>query len=207
MATDPVRSPIDAMPAPDHLVARVVDAAGTHLHGFDVGGDLARHYDFGEVVLIALTGEAPEPRIGRLFNQLLIHACVTSIREAPGHVALLARLCGARTSGVAASAAVALTEQSRESDEANDEDGAEESTAALREWLEHEGIDLRGASGRDALLRRGLAACGLQQAWQREMALSMARWPVVVAEAMAAARGDVASYPIRQPPFAYEADE
>ena len=114
MTSDRIPSPIDEMDVPEQLTARVV-APGDRpsIHGYDVQEDLSAHYGFGEVVLVALTGEAPTEAAGRAFGVALTFAAPASIAEAPTHAAALSRLCSAKPSSVSAVAAIGLAEQAR----------------------------------------------------------------------------------------------
>src|SRR5205823_9083575 len=105
----------DSATWPLDLTSNVVDDAplGARIHGYDVEDDLARNFSFAEVVLTTLVGEAPSREVGRAFEIALTFLSPMSIGEAPAHAGSLARLCGARASGVLAVACLGLTEQSR----------------------------------------------------------------------------------------------
>src|SRR5262245_62268100 len=104
MTQDPttvVHGPIEDNPWPSKLTARVVSPGPRPvLHGYDVQGDLAQHYGFGEVLLLALTGTPPDAERGHDFDVALIFLAPISIAEAPVHAASLARLCRAAPSGL-----------------------------------------------------------------------------------------------------------
>jgi hypothetical protein len=226
-----IPSVIDRLEVPAELTAHVISPGWRPLlHGYDVQADLARHYGFAELVLTALTGDAPEPAAGHLFEVALVFAAPTSVAEAPTHAAMLARLCGARPAGVLSVAAIALSEQVRTLvteragllawlDAADcgtalpagcSSDDAEEKAAVsrLRAALAARGVApaiLEAPLGLAAAIIATLHAAGLRAAWQIEAALCFARWPLAVAEAMAARAGDLKSYPIRLP--AFELDE
>lgn len=215
-----IPSPIDEMRVPERLTARVVRPGEEPLlHGFDLHQDLARHYGLAEVVLLALTGAPPTREAGRAFEILLIHACGIGVGEAPSHAAVLARLCGARPSGVAAVAAIGLTEQSRARSEALAPllswlregrpgpapiDGPTAAAVRLQDDLRGAGVpvDPRDATlGHEAAIVAAMFDLGLRDAWKIEVAWSLARWPIAIAEAMSHEEGALGTYPIRLPPF------
>lgn len=104
--------PVEAFAFPTELSAHAVaPSERPRLHGYDVQGDLARHYGFGEVVLTALTGEAPPRAIGRAFEAALTFALPAPPSEAPGHASILARLCGASDAAVVSVGAIAAAER------------------------------------------------------------------------------------------------
>ncbi|MDD5310077.1 MAG: hypothetical protein PHU25_22395, partial [Deltaproteobacteria bacterium] len=121
-------SPFDAVDWPQKLLARVVTpGAAPRIHGYDVEGDLALRYRFSDTVLLALTGELPDDRTGQAFEVAMQFLSPTSVAEPPAHCGVLARLCGARTSGVLGAAALAAAEQAL---------FLVEGHAELIEWLE-----------------------------------------------------------------------
>lgn len=218
MTSARVPSVLDSVALPAQLVARVV-APGSRplLHGYDVQDDLARHYSFAEVMLTAMTGEAPGERAGRAFEVAVIFASAIGIGEAPAHATMLARLCGARPSGVLSVGGITLAEQARFVVQGW-LDGEPPSDCQPRDAEEAAAVDrLRAAlRARDAyptvldaplgLLPAILAVwqfAGLRQSWQLEAALCIARWAAVSAEAMAATPGDLKSYPMCLPAFEY----
>jgi hypothetical protein len=219
-------SPMDDYEAPEELTARVVSPEPCpRLHGFDVQGDLVRNYDFAEVVFTALVGRTPERHEGRGLNVLMGFLLPICVAEAPSHGAVIARLCGAQSQRVVATAAVALCEQARFELDRH---------APLLEWLEqgcqgpppascagadrqeqdaverlHDCLQAAGMSvpAQDSSLSLpaaiivGLFACGLTLTWQLEAIWCLARLPAVASEAMAVSPGAFSQYPIRQPTF------
>lgn len=201
-------SPVDAMPG-TMLEARVVRPGPRPLlHGYDVQSDLAGSFSFAEVILTALTGEAPSEAAGRAMSVALTFACPISVAEAPSHAATLARRCGADHRGVLGVAAIALAEQAQQLASSGDgalDDG--EAVSRLRTTLEAAGVsipDLDAATTLWQALRATLAFCGLTEEWQVTFSLTLARLPVVVAEAMTIERGALDGYPMRLPAFAYD---
>lgn len=221
------RGPIEDRVWPEKIAARVVEpGANPRLHGYDVRSDLAHHYGFVDVVLLALTGEL-DPARARAFEIALTFASPASVREAPGHAAMLARLCGARPAGVVSVAATGLAEQSR-SILAEHEvilarlatgslNGLAERFAARDEGERAAVVDLRAALGPlcalvpalgydlrlDTALLAVFVACGLRDPERLELALTFARLPAACAEAFATPVGAFTSYPMNMPPFVY----
>ncbi|HEY1697730.1 MAG TPA: hypothetical protein VGG39_36470 [Polyangiaceae bacterium] len=221
------KSPLDSVEWPTKLVARVVSpGARPTVHGYDVEGDLARDYSFAETVLLALTGEAPEPDLGRAFELVLVFAAPVSVVEAPVHAAVVARACVASPSQLLGVAALGLAEQTRVLVEglrgfldalsgniqdvaprycaSSDEERASVGRlrAGLAPFLHVPGLtfDL----GRTAAIVAALHACGLRTAEQIECALSWARLPLLLAEALAAKPGSHMQYPVNVPAIVYE---
>jgi len=224
----PRRGPAEDSSWPEQLTARVVEPGDAPaLHGYDVQRDLAAHYRFGEVVLVALAGEPPSEVAGRAFELAMTFASVITIAEAPTHAASLARLCGATPSGVLATGMLTLVEQVRAELEAHapllhwlDEPSADAPTCAR---AKHVG-DRAGAKNlADALTRIGfscraplpdpsvaalvlavLHSVGLCRIDQLHAALCIARLAPLAAEAMASGAGTLRDYPLTLPPFQYE---
>ncbi len=220
--------PIEDRELPQTLTARVVQpGARPRLHGYDVQGDLARHYRFGEVVLLALTGEAPTEEAGRAFEVAMVFAGAAPISEPPAHAASLARLCGARPGSVTAVAAVALTEQARASVEQHGEllrwlampEGPLPESARAKTEDEHLACArMRRALGDlsrlvpvlqedlapEGVLLAVLFACGLQDPDRIQVALTLARLAATTAEGLATTPGALRDYPMNVPAFRYE---
>lgn len=215
---------VDARAWPDRLVAHVVTPAPPHrIHGYDVESDLARRHGLPELLLLVLTGELPEPARARAFEAALAIAAPVPIQHAPAHAARLAHVSGAPPSAVIATAAVALAESAREELDAH---------APWLEWLRGGAgpeppatpgppgapsahvESLRGACafpvpgldrqpGPTAAVLAALHACGLNERWQLEAALVLARLAPVVAEAVAVPRAGLQEHPINLPRFDY----
>jgi hypothetical protein len=224
------RGPIEDLPWPSVLTARVVDCGSpTRLYGFAVHADLAKHYRFSDVIYLTLTGELPTDVHSRWFCVALTLLSPARVNEAPAHAAMLARLCGSRTSGVIATGAVALAEQAR---------FLLHEHAELLEWLIHprdqlpvgfraadDGERAEVAAVLDALgseaakkIRTAdpslvslflcvLVECGIVSHERLEAAICIARLPCVIAEALAARPGDFRGYPMNLPSFEYVGGE
>ncbi|HEX3344326.1 MAG TPA: hypothetical protein VHS09_07120, partial [Polyangiaceae bacterium] len=106
--------PLDDVEWPQKLTARVVTPGpAPRLHGYDVEGDLARHYSFAETLLLSLTGRLPSTEEARAFDVAMQFAAPAPAQDAPTHAAILARMCVASTSQILGAAAIALGEQAR----------------------------------------------------------------------------------------------
>ncbi len=222
--------PIEQGDWPEVLTARVV-APGDEprIHGYDVQADLARHYGWLEVALLALTGELVDASCVQAAEVALGFLAPASVGQAPVHAGMVARLAGAADSSITAAAALTLAEQA----------GAMvERHARLLAWLEDRAgeppadslagsaPDRRAARRLDGALRaRGvrlpaleadlgleagiLAAlhhAGLRSPAAIGLAVTLAGLPCAVAEAQAVRPGDFAGYPMRLPDFVYEED-
>lgn len=221
---------------PTTLTARVVTPGERpRVHGYDVEADLARHYRFTDLALLALTGELPSNERSALFDLALIFAGPVAVNEAPTHVAVLSRLCGGDAAAVTATAATALAEQARfavghsytwiawlsagasgvdlPAEARARDDSDRDAVRRLKQAVESIGATVPGLAieldlGRDAAVVACLHACGLRQADQIERALVLARLTLAVAEGMAVRPGDFASYPANLPAVEYvEASE
>ena len=221
-------SPFDAVEWPDKLKARVVTPGpAPRIHGYDAEGDLALHYRFSDTILLALTGELPDEETGRAFEIALHFLAPSSVAEPPAHCGVLARLCGARTSGVLGVVALAAAEQSQflveghadliawfERPEggpparhlAGDEAGLE-AVSRLRAALFRTGFAcpaLDAGLSREAALLAVLHACGLRTSERMQAAIVISRLPCAFAEASSVSPTAFKEYPMKLPPFEYE---
>ena len=225
-------SPLDALPTPDQLTARVVDPGPPpRLLGYDVEGDLARHYGFAELLLLAGSGDLASPAAARALELALIFLSPISVAEAPAHAGLLARLCDVPAQGRLAIGALALAEEAafvlREHAAWLDWLGAPEaargpapepflaasederaSVARLRSALEAipfrvSALDLEVQPTRTAALLAVLITSGLPVAFI-PVAWTIARLPALAAESASAHRLAFHRYPINLPPLDYE---
>jgi hypothetical protein len=232
MSIDPTPSPLDQIHTADRLAARVVDPGPPRrILGYDVEGDLARHYGFAELLLLLASGELADPAAARALDVALAFLAPTDVGEAPGHAAVLSRVCDVPFRATLAIGALALAEEAgftlaehaawlawlavpapqRNNPPpaflaATDEDGA--AVGRLRSALE--AIPFRVAAlevkpSRIAALLAVLAACGLGP---DAMALvwMVARLPAVAAEAAARPPLGVSEYPSNLPAVEYRED-
>ncbi|MGH7285039.1 MAG: hypothetical protein ACRELY_26225 [Polyangiaceae bacterium] len=198
------------------------------LHGYSIENDLAPNYTFAETVLLALTGQLPSPEKGRAFEIALTFLAQTSAAEGPIHATLLARICVASTSALTGTGAIALGEQARfelssyvpflewlsynesgpPSAFITDDPSSRKQTVALRDALH----------ARKALVPRTLLtclqpraatiavlyACGVTSLEQIEAVQTFARYPLLMAEVLAAPPAKYKDYPVNLPAMRYE---
>lgn len=221
------RGPIEDLEWPTTLEARVVEPGpAPRIQGYDVQSDLARHYGFAELALVALGGEAPSRELGRLLEIVMLFLSPCSVAEAPGHGALLVRACGARTPAVLASGAIALAEEAAT---VVAEHGAllewlddptspfpatcrcpteaeREAVGRFRDAIEEHGVEL-AVLEHDPSLRAALLAaahrCGVRDAERLQALWVLARLPAVMAEGLQHERANLRRYPIDLPHFHY----
>jgi hypothetical protein len=221
--------PIEDHTFPSTIEAHVVSpGANPRIHGFCVEGDLSLNYRYPELVLISLTGNAPDEKQGRAFDIALQFLAPLAVAEAPTHAAVLARICGAPSSSILAVACVALTERARHvvAEHAellawltkggpvparcrgeSEEDRA--CLARLQKALARGGVEIAGLElglTRWAALFVTLHFAGLRRPDQYEAVLVMASVAPTMAEAQAHAPGAFAQYPMDLPAFVYEED-
>lgn len=220
--------PLDLAPFPETLSARVVTPGRRpRLHGYDVEGDLARHYDPTDILFLSLTGELPTTAASAALRVALTFLAPVSVAHASVHAAALARLCGTSCGSTIGIAAVGLAEQARVLLEEHAEllawlttgDSAfprrytsadpdeHAATARLRDALSSTGLsvpELLESPTQAAALLCVLFRCGLTQAPQLAAAIVTARLPSTVAEAMTAKVADFNQYPINLPRYEYE---
>jgi hypothetical protein len=227
MTSDAVRpGPIEDARWPDRIVARVV-APGppARIHGYDVEGDLAVSYGFGEVVLLLLTGEALPEATGRLFEAALVFLSPITVGEAPTHAAVLTRAVGSSTASVLAAGASTLARAVADEAErlvaalaAVGADGPPPALLAadgkeralvdgLRRLAERAGVSVPELAVDVGLLvgvAAVLRACGLAAADRIAVALMVSRLPAMAAEALASPRLGFLQHPCRLPDYRYE---
>jgi hypothetical protein len=226
-----LQGPLDAVDWPAKLAARVVSpGVRPTLHGYDFEEDLARHYSFAEVVLLALTGEPPSPEVGRAFEVALVFASPVPVSEAPSHAAVVARACASSVNQIQSVAAIALSEQTRVSLEQHRGwlDALSASLPAeLPDLWRARSDDERASVSRLRLALRGtidvpalaldvglvaaliatLHACGIRSSERVECALTWARLPIAMAEALATKPGSHLQYPVMLPDIVYTEGE
>lgn len=229
MTDDTDRGPIDSRSWPQQLDAHAVSPDHERrLFGYHVERDLAAFYRFSDLIFLSLVGELPDEARSRAFEIALCFAMPVSVADAAVHAPVLARLCGARPSGVLSVAGLVLAEQATamvaatnaaleaiergnftvlpaELRAASDQERA--SVAALSSMLA--GVlavpVLAGDPNREAALVAVLRACGIRSAFQLASLLAFARVPSALAEASRVKPGDFGTYPIDTPHFEYVA--
>lgn len=222
--------PIDEATSPEQLVAHVVTPGPRpRIHGYDAEGDLARHYGLVDTLLLALTGELPEPRLARAAESALCFLAPLSIAEAPGHAAALTQICGGSESAVVSAGVIALVERSREwvdhhrplldwlatgdgeippeylSEAPEQREAVERLVAAIGDGAD-EIPALKLGLTRDAALVAVLFHAGLRGPLQLVTLLTSVRLPCVTAEASRWEPRSFGAYPINLPRFLYRED-
>lgn len=229
MTNDDDVGPIDSRTWPRELDARAVAAGAEHrLFGYDVERDLAAFYRFSDLIFLALVGELPDEARSRAFEVALCFAMPVSVADAGVHAPLLARLCGARPSGVLSVAGLVLAEQTtallskvsaalaeRDIGQPNSlpaelratNEAERRSVVALASLLKGviEVPVLADDPNREIALISVLRACGVTQDFQLASLLALARMPSALAEATRVRPGDFGTYPIDTPHFVYVA--
>lgn len=231
MIKDDYMGPLDEAAWPTKLTARTLQpGADVRLHGYSIENDLAGNYTFAETILLAFTGALPSPEKGRAFEVALTFLARTSVGDGPIHATLLARICAASTAAMTGTGAIALGEQARfdcaryvdlvgwlafcvsgppdlylaRTDE------EKRRTAALKNALESRRAfvprTLLSAFEPGAAVVAVLYACGITTIEQIEAAQTFARYPLLMAEALAAPPAKYRDYPVNVPAMQYEED-
>jgi hypothetical protein len=226
------RGPIDSRSWPRQLDANAVTVAPERrMFGYDVERDLAAFYRFSDLVYLSLVGELPDEARSRAFEIALCFAAPVSIAHASVHAPALARLCGARPSGVLSAGGLVLGEEATEIvSRVNDQLAAREeagddgelppqlrlvdereraSVAALADLLRGV-LDvpvLAAGPSRDVALVAVLRRCGVTSAFQLASLVGFARLPSALAEASRVTPGAFPKYPLDTPHFEYVAPD
>ncbi len=226
MSEDQDLGPIDSRTWPSQLDAHALTARGERLFGFDVEADIAAFYRFSDLLFLSLVGELPDEARSRAFEITLCFLMPLSVAHAAVHAASLARLCGARPSGVLSAASVILGEQASNlvattnavvaEFEVNGPDGlpsalraahqAERLSVARLAKLVRPVLDvpaLHDDMSRDAALIAVFRACGIASAFQLVVLVAFARLPSALAEAARTTPGNFVGYPLDTPHFEY----
>jgi hypothetical protein len=204
---------------PEQLVARLVSKDETRVAGYDVVDDLAEHWRFSDLLFLALTGELPNEREGRVFEYVLMNLAPASVARASVHGAVLTRVCDASQAATAASAAMGAAEEARfvvarvlEAHAKNDFDALRDprggpATSRIVQGLSRRGLTLTLPLDlvRDAVLLLALVAIGFTDSTRLECAYFVARSPLALAEAMQQPTRAFREYPMKLPHFEYAA--
>lgn len=210
------------------LSARVVDVyeERARIHGFDLDDDLAPALGPTGALLTTWLGELPNDAQVQIFGTALTIAAPFAAHEGPVHAALVARACGSDETAVLSTAYVVLAQRCGGDVDAhapviawltNDDDG-DAPACAHDDTCDRAALDqVRGLPPsptvdrlmRVSLCRTGWALAlavhaGLREKGHLEAFLAMARLPALVAEAVAAPRGDLAQIPLNLPSYRYE---
>jgi hypothetical protein len=218
--------PLETDQWPHQLRARVVSPGEpARVHGYEIEGDIARHYGWSDYQLLCLTGELPAPERARAFEIASLFLAPQSVAHAPSHAAVLSRLCGARDSGTIGVAAIGLAEQARVLIAAHRDllqwlaeprgplpaayrtPTVDSSVARLAEALAEIPFEvpvLCQQPTRDAALIGTLWAAGVTRRVKLESAIVHARLPAALAEAFAERATNFGQYPVDLPHFEYQ---
>lgn len=224
--------PIDSRTWPSQLEAHAISPGPQpRLFGYDVERDLAAFYRFSDLIFLSLLGELPDEARSRAFEIALCFAAPVSIAHASVHAPALARLCGARPSGVLAAGSLVLGEDAaalltatndllsvREGsvsvgplpNELRAIDDADRTSVAALSQLLVDVLDvpvLREDPSRDTALLAVFRRCGLTDPFRLASLLALARLPSALAEASHVKPGEFAKYPLDTPHFEYVAPD
>lgn len=224
----PSHGALDDTPWPETLVARVIDrgADDDRVNGYAVLADLARNYDFTDLLYLALVGELPAVVASRRFRTAMAAAAPVSVGEASVHAGVLARLSGSTIASALGAGLVIAADHAGQVladhaellawlDQPVGQAPARFRTGADRAWIGN----LVGALGelrpgalgddftRDAARIALFHAAGVTVADRIQAALVVAATVGVAAEALATGPEHLASYPVKLPPFRYVEDE
>lgn len=221
------KGPLDKLRVPEQLTARVVEPDTLAVRGYACEQDLARYYGFPDTAYLALTGELPGEAVSRALDAALTFLAPVTVAEAPGHAAVLARVCAADTAATISIAATTLAEQAHHlldslapwigwlaepagprPDGFGPVDGRDaDSSRRLAEIVADAGLDvpaLREPTSRSAAIAAVLHACGLRSREQMAVMIVTARLPCVMAEALNVPLASFQSYPMHLPPYHVE---
>jgi len=205
------------------LGARVVDRSGAEprIQGFDVTSDLARHFTFAEMALIALTGAEPTETVSTALQRALVLLSPIGVESAPSHLGVLTRLVSQSHAASVGTAANVLAQQAA---------ACVAERAQLLDALREGGVPVLGTTTGGTTGSLGalfencsriaqqpwfvcldqlsaaiaiLFECGLRENWQLESALFLAWCPCVMAEVGSCQNDPIESYPINLPRFRY----
>lgn len=217
--------PLEELAWPHRLEARAVNPTyPPRLYGYSVDEDLCRHYSFGEVLFLSLTGNTPTQEEGAFFENILVRLCPVSPADGPVHAALLSRSAGAKPSGTFIVGLIGLVEQARhlvskhlpileatglgKPRPAGFEGETERDSLVGRElkalWPQGKPAPSIEGLTAEASCLIALSACGLSEPWQFEGAIVASRLGPLLAEAHSAPVGRLTDYPMNLPPFEYE---
>jgi len=212
---------------PSRLTARIVTPGERPLvHGYDVEGDLARHYQSSDLLFLMLMGELPSEPVSRAFAVACLFLAPVSVAHASTHAAVVGRLCGAPASGLFGVAAIAAAEhahslldehqqlfdwlharQSPLPEHFRARDAADlAAVERLEQALVPTGVAIPALAerpSRDAALLMLLFELGFERREPLEAAIMLARLPSGIAEALAERPTNFGNYPINLPRFEY----
>ena len=220
--------PAERFVSAERLRGHVVDSGQgqPRILGYDLEGDLARHYAPHEVLFLLLAGELPTQRQGQAFSVAMQFLSSASVADADVHAAVLTRICGSPPAGMTAATATACGEFAgavlaehapllawlgdsgrgelpapfRASNDIDDHavDRLRSATAPAGPF-----VILQARPRRISALIGVLYECGIRLPDALHSAIVMARLPVALAEGRATAALDFRGYPLNVPRFHY----
>lgn len=219
--------PIEEGKWTDKLLARTVTPGSSpRLHGYDVESDLAAHYSFFELTVLALKGDLPTEQEAAALEQVAMFLAPISTATAPVHAGMLTRLCGGTSSASFGAGALMLGEQARFTVEnasawlaaladgattassirpADDDERA--TVARLTSAIARAGLEVSALASDLSLTAAAMAvlfACGLRTPEQMQAFFLVARLPATLAEILATVPAQFRTYPIALPRFDYQ---
>jgi len=228
MSTLELTGPLEGDAAfPARLTARVITPGERpRVHGYDVEGDLAQHYQPSDLLFLMLMGELPSGPVSRAFAVALMFLGPVSVAHASTHAAVVGRLCGSPAVGMFGVAAIGAAEHARSLLDEHEplfswlraqnsplperfraRDAAElAAVQRLEQALEATGLAVPALAERptrDAALLMVLFAVGFKRRERLEAAIMLARLPSGICEALAERPTNFGNYPINLPRFAY----
>lgn len=222
----PTSGALDDTTWPETLVAKAIEPVGAddRMHGYSVLQDLARHYEYSDLLYLSIIGELPDKAPSVMFRVALCSLATPTVNEAPSHVGLLSRICGGALASSIAAATIALADQAKSIVQRHAEllhwlchpsdspppsacDAADaEWVRTLFETLASTGVPthmLHLGMSRDAARLSLLFEAGVQTAEHMQAAIVSARMSGVMAEILLATPRDLGLYPVKLPPFHY----
>ena len=214
---------LDGLTQAPQLVARAVDATPSddRLHGYAVIGDLAAHYQFSDLLYVAITGDTPDDRASALFRLALCAFAPASVRDAPTHAAVVSRVCAAPVSSALGIGMMIAAEEARDLVDRHLALLAGDAPAGAGETTEPwvaticdavRAIDPqaqlpRSDMTRDAASIAVLVLAGIRDPDRIVAAIVAARVCGIVAETLATGPQHFAAYPVQVPQFSYVEDD
>jgi hypothetical protein len=226
---------IDRVSFPDVLAAAVVDPSpDPRIHGYAVQADLGHAVGFLDVAWLSLTGELPLDIEREALSRALTWLAPLHVGEGPTHAAILAKVAGAPDEIVPAIATVALGQRiAAELTELTElfvwlgmrtgpapavviegaptdaqRDAWKQLCGDMKRWFGAAHVlDVETPWRRVPAAYALLHLLGVRDAARLQALVTIARLPVMLAEAACTGSGSVMRYPTRTPPYLYVEEE